>query len=245
VLGLQRPRTAGRPLLYRPAWPTAAAAVIACVIVTAVLGVLLAGHPEPGRVDRWIDGHLEARFGDHSLLAHSAYLGDPYWVAGICTAAVLACVLGRRLRAALLVLIAVPAAIVLTDSILKPLIDRTFYGNLTYPSGHTTAVATMAVAAAVVLTGPARPPLPAAVRWLLSAAVLAVIPVVAAGLVVIHYHYFTDTIGGAGVGTAVALATALGLDAAAAGLAARRAPARREPAGRSGISAGARELPRP
>jgi membrane-associated phospholipid phosphatase len=244
VLRLQRLRTAGRPLLHPAARPAAAAVIIACVIVTAVLGIALAGHTQPGRADRWIDGHLEARVSGDGLAAHSAYLGNPNWVAVICAAAVLACVLGRRFRAALLVIIAVPAAVVLTDHILKPLIDRTFYGNLTYPSGHTTAVTTMAVAAAVVLTGPARPPLPAAVRWLLAAAVLAVIPVVAVGLVVIHFHYFTDTIGGAGVGTAVALGTALGLDAAAAWLAARGAPARREPAGRSGISAGATELPR-
>ena len=39
-----------------------------------------------------------------------------------------------------------------------------------------------------------------------------VVPVVAAGLVVIHYHYFTDTVVGAAVGIAVALATALCVD---------------------------------
>jgi membrane-associated phospholipid phosphatase len=244
VLGPQRQRTAGRPLLW-PAARLALAAVIAgCVVVTAVLGVLLVGHTQPDRVDRWADGHLQAAISAHSLIARSAYLGDPNSVVLISTAAVLACVLGRRFRAALLVIIAFPVAGVLTDHILKPLVGRTDSGYLIYPSGHTTAAATMAVAAVVVLTGPGRPPLPAALRWLLSAALLALIPVVAAGLVVLRYHYFTDTVGGAGVGITVVLGTALGLDAAAAWLGARAAPARGEPAGRDGVSAAPRP-PRP
>ena len=244
MLGQQRKRRAGRPLLWPAARPAAVAVIAGCVIVTAVLGILLAGHTQPGPVDRWVDGHLEARISASSLIARSAYLGNPNWVVIICAAAVLACDLARRFRAALLVIIAVAVASALTDHVLKPLIHRTFSGNLTYPSGHTTAAATMAVAAVVVLTGPARPLLPVALRWVLCAALLAVIPVVAAGLVVIHYHYFTDTVGGAGVGTAVVLGTALGLDAAAAWMGARRAPGRGEPASRSGAPAGVTQAPR-
>jgi membrane-associated phospholipid phosphatase len=243
VLGLQRRRWAGRPLLWPAARPAAVAVVAACVIVTAVLGILLAGQTRPGQVDRWVDAHLEARISASSLIGRSADLGNPNWVVIICAAAVLACLLARRFRAALLVSIAVPVAGGLTDDVLKPLIHRTFTGDLLYPSGHTTAAAAMAVAAVVVLTGPGRPPLPAPLRWLVSAVLLAVIPVVATGLVVIHYHYFTDTVGGAGVGIAVALGTALGLDAAAAWIGARAASAREEPAGRSGVCAGARPAP--
>ena len=239
MLGAQRQRRAGRPLLWPAAWRPAACIVAACVAVTGALGILFAGHRRPGPADRWIDGHLSAWYGPHSVLAGFANLGNPRWVLDICAGAVLACLLGRRFRGALLVIIAVPVAAVVTDRILKPLVDRTFYGNLTYPSGHTTAAVTMAVAAVLVLTGPGRPALPAAARWLLCAALLALIPVVSVSLVIIHYHYFTDTVGGAGVGAAVALGTALGLDAAAARLGARADPARRELAG-DGISAGTR-----
>jgi len=249
VLGTQRPRTARRPLLYPAGRGPAAALAIACVIITAVLGLLLAGHSQPGRLDGWVDGHIDARLGRHPHLADLTYLGDPFWVVVICAVAVAACLLARRWRGALLVAIAVPVAGGLTDHILKPLVDRTNYGALAYPSGHTTAVAAMAVVAVLILTGPGRPPLPAALRWVLSAGLLALIPCVAVGLVIAHYHYFTDTIGGAGVGIAVALGTALVLDAAAARLGTRAAPAEPEPAEpdparHGGIPAAARELPR-
>jgi membrane-associated phospholipid phosphatase len=248
VAGTQRPRTAGRPLLHPAARRPAAALVIACVVVTAALGLLLAGHSRPGPVDGWVDGQLDARLGRYPQLAAVNNLGDPLWVVVIAAAAVAACLLTRRFRGALLVAIAVPAAGGLTDHILKPVVDRTSNGALTYPSGHTAVVTTMAVAAVLVLTGPGRPPLPAAPRWLLSAALLALIPCVAVSLIIAQYHYFTDTIGGAGVGIAVVLGTALGLDAAAARLGARTAPSGpdpADPAGRDGIPAAARELPRP
>jgi membrane-associated phospholipid phosphatase len=244
VLGTQRPRTAGRPLLHPAARRPAAALATGCVIITAVLGVLLAGHSRAGRLDGWIDGHIGAWLGGHPRLADITYLGDPSWVVVICAAAVAACLLARRWRGALLVAIAVPVAGGLTDHILKPLVDRTAGGSLEYPSGHTTAVATMVVAAVLILTGPGRPALPAALRWVLSAGLLALIPCVAVGLVINHFHYFTDTVGGAAVGIAVALGTALALDAAAARLGRRAAPADPDPAGRGGISPPARELPR-
>ena len=244
MLGTQRPRRAARPLLDPAARGPAAATVIACVIITTALGLLLAGHSQAGRLDGFLDGHIDARLGSHPHLADVIYLGDPSWVVVICAVAVLACLLTRRWRGALLVAIAVPVAGGLTDHILKPLVDRTNYGALTYPSGHTAAVATMVVVAVVILTGPGRPPLSARLRGVLSAGLLALIPWVAVGLVIAHYHYFTDTIGGAGVGIAVALGTALGLDWAAARLGARAAPPEPDPAARDGISAPARELPR-
>jgi membrane-associated phospholipid phosphatase len=245
VLGQQRPRRAARLLLFPAARRPAAAVAIAGVIITVSLGLVLAGHSHPGPVDAWVDGELNARLGGHPRLTDIIYLGDPSWVVVICAVAVVACLLARRFRGALLVAIAVPVAGALCDDVLKPLFDRTaFVGAPIYPSGHTAAVTTMALAAVLVLTGPGRPALPAALRWLLSAGLLALIPLVAIALVLAHYHYFTDTVGGAGVGIAVALGTALGLDAAAARLGARAGPGEPDPAGRDGIPAPARELPR-
>jgi membrane-associated phospholipid phosphatase len=233
VLATQRPRTAVRPLLYPAARRPAAALVIACVIITGVLGGLVAGQSRADRFDARADGRISAWLGGHPRFTDIIYLGDPLWVVVICAVAVAALLLARRWRGALLVAIAVPLAGGLTDHILKPLFDRTSQGALEYPSGHTTAVTTMVVAAVIVLTGPGRPRLPAGLRWGLTAALLALIPWVALGLVIAQYHYFTDTIGGAGVGTTVALGTALGLDAAAARLRRRvrpEAPARADPA---------------
>jgi membrane-associated phospholipid phosphatase len=233
VLDTQRPRTAGRPLLYAAARRPAAALIIACVIITGVLGGLVSGESRADRLDAWADGHINAWLGGHPRLADIIYLGDPFWVVAICAVAVTALLLARRWRGALLVTIAVPLAGLLAEHILKPLFDRTSQGALEYPSGHTTAVTTMAVAAVIVLTGPGRPRLPAGLRWAVSAGLLALIPWVAIGLVIVHFHYFSDTIGGAGTGITVALGTALGIDAAAAWVGRRlrpEAPARADPA---------------
>ncbi|MGH3275853.1 MAG: phosphatase PAP2 family protein [Streptosporangiaceae bacterium] len=239
---------ASRPLLYQATRPAVLALALACVIATAAPGVLLAGQTRPGAVDRWADGHLRAWLGGHPHIIALTDLGGPELVAAISVVIVAACLLARRYRAVLLVAVAVPLAGGLADGVLKPLTDRTSNGSLSYPSGHTTAVTAMVVIVIVVLTGPARPPLPAALRWLLSAVLLALVPAEAAALVIAHFHYFTDTIGGAGLGAGVVLLTALALDAAAVRVVARRA--RPDPAATSasaspgGITEPAGELPR-
>jgi hypothetical protein len=64
----------------------------------------------------------------------------------------------------------------------------------------------------VLFAGPLRSHVPAVVRLLLVLAALTAVGAVAAALVGKGAHYFTDTVGGAAVGTAVVLATALALD---------------------------------
>jgi membrane-associated phospholipid phosphatase len=141
----------------------------------------------------------------------------------------------------------VPLAAAITEFALKPLFDRTIYGFLAFPSGHVTGVSAMAVSGMVLLTGPARPPVPAVLRWLASAVALLVVASVAVSVVIGHFHYFTDTIGGACVGTGTVLLTALALDWVSLWLTRRRPAAReqaaREPAAGGGISAAARGLP--
>jgi undecaprenyl-diphosphatase len=130
----------------------------------------------------------------------------------ICGAAVLACLAARRYRGALLFAVAVPLASGLTEGVLKPLVGRTLGGGLSYPSGHLTVVSAMAVAGLVLLFGPARPPLPATLRWLLTVVIALVVAAVAVCLIAVHFHYFTDTIGGAAVGAGTVMLTALVLD---------------------------------
>ena len=240
----RRGQAAGRPLLPPGGrWP-AAALVAACVIVTAVLGAWLAHRPLPGTVDGDADGWLAAHVdrGRRVLVAASS-LGDTNRIVVVCVALVLACMLTRRYRGALLVAIAAPLAGAVTEYLLKPLFDRTISGHLAFPSGHLTAVSTAAVAVVVLLAGPSRPPLPPTLRWLLSAAALLTVPAAALAVVIEHYHYFTDTVGGTAVGTATVLATALVVDGAFARRG-RRAAADDDPAARDGISAAAPGLPR-
>jgi membrane-associated phospholipid phosphatase len=249
---MRTPPARGLPLLSPAARRPAAAVTAACLAVLAVLGALVAGQTRADPFDRWAQARILDLLGGHPGLVAVTDLGNPQWLGPICLAAAAACAAARRYRAALLPLIAVPLASLLTERLLKPLIHRTNFGFLMFPSGHTTVVCAAAVCAVIVLTGPARPPLPPVLRRVACAAVLAIVPVVAVALVVAHYHLPTDTVGGAATGTAVALATALALDAAAARRSARRtagvpaasrAPAEEHAGERAGISAPAAELP--
>jgi membrane-associated phospholipid phosphatase len=244
---------AGRPLLPPGGRSRALLAVLACVIIVASMGVWLAhgthAGPLDARVDHWLDVHVTT---GRWLVLRVKALGDPQWVTVVCAALVLACLALRRYRGALLVAIAVPLAGGITEFALKPLFDRRIYGFLSFPSGHVTAVSAMAATGMLLLLGPARPPVPAALRWLGSAVAVLVVLTVAVSMVIGNFHYFTDTIGGACVGPGTVLATALALDWLSERLTRRRAPARepaasepaaREPAARDGISAAARGLP--
>jgi undecaprenyl-diphosphatase len=85
-------------------------------------------------------------------------------------------------------------------------------GDLVFPSGHTTGVAVLAAAIALLLAGPLRPPWPAAVRLLLVLAAFLAAGVTAVAMIGMGAHYFTDTVGGAAVAIGIVLATALALD---------------------------------
>jgi membrane-associated phospholipid phosphatase len=87
-------------------------------------------------------------------------------------------------------------------------------GALSFPSGTEARVFAVAAVFAVLMADPVRPRIPAAVRLALAVAVLLAAVAVAVALVGLDQHYFTDTVGGAAVGTAVALATALVVDGA-------------------------------
>ena len=124
----------------------------------------------------------------------------------------LACLATRRWRGALLVLIAAPAAEVITEYLLKPLVGRFLHGNLVYPSGHTTGVFVLATVVAVLLTGPLRPPVPRKVRLVLVVAAYLLASATATAMIAMGFHYFTDTVGGAAVATGTVLSTALTID---------------------------------
>jgi len=186
---------------------------VICVAVTAVLGSLFAHQTRGSGLDTAIDARIQAGIGGHpALLRGVAWLGSAPAVIAVAGALVLACLATRRWRGALFVLIAVPAAEVLGEYVLKPLIDRTMEGDLVFPSGHTVGVAVLAAAIAVLLTGPLRPPWPAAARLLLVLAAFLAAGVTAVAMIGMGAHYFTDTVGGAAVASAIGLATALALD---------------------------------
>ena len=206
--------TGPRPLVPAEMRPLAVALLTTCIAIAVLLGVLFAHHTRPGALDAAVDARVQADLGGHpALLSQLAGIGDRIPVAVMAAVLFLACLMMRRWRGAVLVAVAVPVANVLAEHVLKPLVGRTLpSGALSFPSGHETRMFTVAVALAVLFAGPLRSHLPAVVRLLSALVVLTAVGAVAAALVGKGAHYFTDTVGGAAVGTAVVLATALVLD---------------------------------
>jgi membrane-associated phospholipid phosphatase len=237
---------AGRSLLSAAGRRPAAITAAACVLVLVVLGTLVAHQSRAGVLDTGIDGWIMRLLGHRDkIIIVTRSLGSPGSVTAGCVVTVLACVLTRRYRGALLAAIVVPLASGLTEFVLKPLFGRTFVGFLSYPSGHVTGAAALATSLIVVLSGPSRPPLRAAARWLLVALPVLAVVTVTLAVVAGQYHYFTDTVGGAATAAATGLLTALAVDWAAVRLARRRASRRAaaQPHAEDGITTAVRELP--
>jgi membrane-associated phospholipid phosphatase len=211
----QSQRTGPRPLVPAAMRPLAAAILAVCAAVTALLGALVAGQARAGPVDSWVDARIRGGLGGQWRgLEDLAGIGDVMPVAVMTSVLVLACLVTRRWRGAVLAVVAVPAAAGVAELVLKPLVGRTLMGALSFPSGTEARVFAVAAVFAVLMADPIRPRIPAAVRLALTVAVLLAAVAVAVALVVLGQHYFTDTVGGAALGTAVALATALVLDRA-------------------------------
>jgi membrane-associated phospholipid phosphatase len=193
--------------------PLAIAILGGCAAGTAVLAALVAGQTRPGPIDRWVDARIQGGLGGQWRgLQYLAAIGDVTPVVVMISVLVLACLVTRRGRGAVLAAVAVPAAAGLAELVLKPLVGRTLLGALSFPSGTEARVFAVAAVFAVLMADPVRPRIPAAVRLAVAVAVLLAAVAVGVAMVALNQHYFTDTLGGAAVGTAAALATALILD---------------------------------
>jgi undecaprenyl-diphosphatase len=216
-----------RQLLAPSVRVLAARTAVAAGLVVLVLGAAFWHGTTPSAVDRAVARPLTDYYwhGHAVAVLRWADLGSPGPTL-VLACLVLVLALGRRrLRGALLLLLALCIASGLTEYVLKPLVHRTKDGVLAYPSGHSTGVFTLAFVVAVLLLGPRRSITGAVLRVLTALASVTVAVVVAAALVSSDFHYATDTVGGAGVALASVLSVSLVLDA----LMDRRQPARRQP----------------
>lgn len=217
-MGTTRPAPAERRgpaegLLPPATRPLAAVIVAACAGTTALLGVWLGHGAHTDPVDSAIDSAVRASVSGHpKLLETLARPGDLPAIAGITAVLVLACLLRRRYRGATLVAISIPAAAVITERLIKPLVGRTSLGFLSFPSGHATGTFALATAIAVLLAG--APALPRAVRLAAVVIAFATASVVATAMIALGFHYFTDAVAGAAVGIGTVLAAALLIDLA-------------------------------
>lgn len=211
--GAEPPRLAV-PLLPPGARRPAAISLASCAVVVAVLGTFAAGRSAGNAVDRPVDAWLLHHLGSHlRVLSDISYIGGGQVAAGLTVLLVAACLVTRRLNGALLAVVSIVAAAGLTEYALKPLVHETIHhGWLTYPSGHMTSLCTIMAVAWVLLLNPPHQRLRPALRLLLLAGFVIVAGIVAIALVVLTYHYFTDTIAGAAWGISVTMATTFLLD---------------------------------
>lgn len=203
----------GRPLLAASARPRAGVLLAGCAVLVAVLGVVLARHSTANPFDRAVDSPVITGFaGHHTLALWLAFPGTTIPAAALSLIIAVACLVTGRLRGAVLAVAAVPVAVGLCEVLVKPLVHRTYIGQVVYPSGHAAAIFALAATVTVLLLAPPRPAMP---RWLriliLAVAYLAAVAVVA-GVIAVRFHYFTDTVAGAAVGIGTVCGLALVLD---------------------------------
>jgi membrane-associated phospholipid phosphatase len=203
----------GRPLLAASARLWTGALLAGCTILVAVLGVLLAHQAQADLLDHAVDAPVVNSLRSHQVLAGwLAAPGSLIPAAAVSGVIVVACLLTGRLNGAVLAVAAVPAATGLNDGLFKPLVHRTYTGVLSYPSGHTATMFALAATAAVLLLSPPRPARAGGWRVLIPAALCLLGVVVAIGVIGLRWHYFTDTVAGAAVGTGTVCGLALILD---------------------------------
>ncbi|WP_371542424.1 phosphatase PAP2 family protein [Streptomyces sp. NBC_00554] len=219
-----RPAPATLPPSLR-AWLGLIAALAALVVI--VLGVLYAGHSEPGRVDRWIiDPTADSvRPPWRRVALATDFLGEPAGAALLVLAAVTGCLLLRRPRAAVLIVVGVSMTVG-TATLLKSLVGRTIHGddNLSYPSGHTAFLTALALMVALLATARLGLDRTAGTLLVLAAAVVAG-ATMGWAQVALGAHYPTDVLGGWCTALAVIPATAWLVDRTADRLVDRTADA--------------------
>ena len=203
----------GRPLLRNDrrtrAWPLLAT----CVIIIATLGLLLRGQAQPDGFDSVIDTSVVASFSGHQgVLPWLALPGSTIPLIAVSAAIAVGCLVARRPNGVVLAVTAVPVTAFLDDTVLKHLVDRTHLGQLSFPSGHTASAMTLATVLGVLLHDPARQTANRVARAALVVAACAVTALVAAGVIGLRWHYFTDTVGGVALGTGTVLTLAFLID---------------------------------
>ncbi|MEU6179747.1 phosphatase PAP2 family protein [Streptomyces coeruleorubidus] len=190
-------------------------------LVVVVLGVLYAGHGEPGRVDRWVIQPTadSVRPPWRRVALATDFLGEPAGAAMLVVATGAVCLLLRHPRAAVFTVVGAALAVGTTKA-LKPLVGRTIHGdgNLSYPSGHTAFLTALALMVALLAAGRLGLGRTAGTLLALAAALVAG-AAMGWAQVALGAHYPTDVVGG--------WCTALAVIPAIAWLVDRTADARR------------------
>jgi membrane-associated phospholipid phosphatase len=184
-----------------------------CVIVIATLGLLLREQAQPDRFDSVVDTAVVASFNGHQgVLPGLALPGSTIPLIVVSIAIAVGCLIARRPNGVILAVTAVPVTAFLDDRVLKHLVDRTHFGQLSFPSGHTASAMTLAAVLGVLLHDPARGTATRLARAALVVVACAVTALVAVGVIGLRWHYFTDAVGGVALGAGTVLALAFLID---------------------------------
>jgi membrane-associated phospholipid phosphatase len=174
--------------------------LLGCFLLGAatLAGLVFVHRPWPNRVDaiglRLLPADLSSRWA-----ADATHLGSvTVLIAGVAVLCVVAA-MSRNWMRALSCLIAPIAAVLIVQTVAKPLVGRHFESTSpSYPSGTVTAVAALAAVAFLVVPWFAKP--------LVAVAGGVVVVAVCAAVVVLRWHYPTDALGGVCVGAGAVFA---------------------------------------
>ncbi|QUQ68734.1 phosphatase PAP2 family protein [Kutzneria sp. CA-103260] len=186
--------------------------VLLCVVIVGGLGASFHQRSSPAGVDRFVADWVHRLAGHHAgLMEQVIRIGDPLPVAALVVGLALGSAALGRWRTVLFAVVGPTAAVLLTEFLLKPTVGRTRYGQLAFPSGHTTGTAAVVTVVLVLFLGSA---------WLTSTVVKAMLILLGLGVSVAvsvalvgrNWHYATDTLGGICVAVASVLVVALVID---------------------------------
>jgi len=165
-------------------------ALVALVVVAALV---FRNHPGPIFLDRWGFSFIHPAVGDTFYKRVTDMRSVAFLVAGSILAALV--VVGRDRLRALACLVGPGLSVVLVEWLLKPVIARRYAEVLTFPSGTTTVVASVATAWVLAVPRRFRPVAVVVGTFLVGLECIAV--------VALQWHFPTDALGGVVVGVGV------------------------------------------
>lgn len=192
-------------------------------LVLVTLGVVLAGSATATAPDRWLQAVVVGWWPDPGEGAYFIdYLGDPESVAKAALLLAAVCVAFGRRRLAVVALLS-PVVTGLVTTLGKLVVLRTIHGpdNLSYPSGHAGAIATLAAVLLLLVVDLLRAGRGVGLVVFLVGTV-GITAVMAVDQVAIDAHYPSDTLGGLCAAVAVVAGVALLVDRGAEAVLARR-----------------------
>jgi hypothetical protein len=205
-------RERGRaPLIPDFLWPWTVPIVTGCAVVVGVIGVLLRDRIGPRSFEQSIVESLDSTGVSRRMFRLGLEFGSPRFFAAVLIALALWAAV-RRSPTELIACAAVPAAVVLVEAVLKPLVGRTWElpdSASTYPSGTAAGVAAWTTLTWLMAVPQVRS---AGLRLGLAIALGAVTVLTAIAVVGAHRHFALDAIGGVAVGVGTVLGTAAVID---------------------------------